>query len=154
MNYCVDEKTFKDLMPQKEPMLLVDGIISCDPILEAGELGYEVGKRPVVALLEDGSLPSYVLMEVMAQGCAAVLGYARLLRKEPPMKTGLLLAVRGMKIAQGAPLRKGLEIKIIVESMYKGDGYVILNAKAEVEKKNLAEARVTVYSPEPELASL
>lgn len=121
---------FFQLMPHKEPMLMIDGVIEADPELDSGTAFYIPGRRPMAGLNPDGSLPVHIVLEVMAQGCAAILGICRLLRNEPPMDKGLLLSVRGFKTCCTGSLPQGKKILITVKRELLENGFAVLTAEA------------------------
>ena len=99
---------FGGYIPHRPPMLMIDEVIFADPELESGEAFYVPGNRPMAGLNPDGSLPSHVIMEVMAQGCAAVLGVCRMLRGEPPpLPQPGLLRTAGPQMTAGLCMTTG-----------------------------------------------
>ena len=121
---------FGGYIPHRPPMLMIDEVIFADPELESGEAFYVPGDRPMAGLNPDGSLPSNVIMEVMAQGCAAVLGVCRMLRGEPPMTRALLLSVRGFEIKRRGAFPAGRRLLISVTRELKDENFVIMNVEA------------------------
>lgn len=121
---------FGGYIPHRPPMLMIDEVIFADPELESGEAFYVPGNRPMAGLNPDGSLPSHVIMEVMAQGCAAVLGVCRMLRGEPPMTRALLLSVRGFQIRRRGAFPAGQRLLISVSRELKDENFVIMNVEA------------------------
>ena len=89
---------FEAAMPQKRPMLMLDSLDSYEydgtgPEL-TGVCSYCVGRRPCTALSPDGSLPSWALIEVMAQAVTATMAnYYE--SRGIHMPVGLLIGVRG-----------------------------------------------------------
>jgi len=147
---------FFRLMPHQEPMLMIDGVIEADPGLDSGTAFYVPGDRPMAGLNPDGSLPVHIVLEVMAQGCAAVLGVCRLLRHEPPMEKGLLLSVRGFKTGCAGALPAGKKLKISVKRELLENGFAVLTAETRfsgpvtgapgTETAPLARGRFSVWS--------
>lgn len=69
------------VMPQKEPMLFVDHVISVEPgEVLAGTVSFTPGLRPCEGLLPDGSLAAPAVLEVMAQSYALLRAAFNVLR--------------------------------------------------------------------------
>ena len=68
----IQEVDIRTLLPQRAPMVMVDRLVSVDE--KSAETALEV--RADNLFVEDGVLKPYALVEVMAQSCAAQLGYA------------------------------------------------------------------------------
>ena len=60
------DEVFRQVMPQKEPMLLCDGVLANDLSLNHQVGVYTVGARVAAPLTAKGELPAICLMEVMA----------------------------------------------------------------------------------------
>ena len=68
----IQEVDIRTLLPQQAPMVMVDRLVSADE--KSAETALEV--RADNLFVKDGMLKPYALVEVMAQSCAAQLGYA------------------------------------------------------------------------------
>ncbi len=147
IDYQITGSLFKTIMPQKEPMLLLDGIISCDFDQNDCICGCTVGLNNNVALNDDGSLPSFALMEVMAQTMGAHSAYLTYVNScgQTQVSVGLLMTVRSCNIYASAPLPAGTEITIHSQMIYSQDNIT----QAQVQARNhhtqeiIAEAKIT-----------
>lgn len=81
------------LLPQRPPMVMVDRLLLCDPVLTETELTI----RPDNIMVEDGHLAEIGLLENVAQTCAARMGYINL-SSGKEVRVGVIGALRDMEI--------------------------------------------------------
>ncbi len=81
------------LLPQRPPMVMVDRLLHCDPVLTETELTI----RPDNIMVEDGHLAEIGLLENVAQTCAARMGYINL-SSGKEVRVGVIGALRDMEI--------------------------------------------------------
>lgn len=81
------------LLPQRPPMVMVDRLLHCDPVLTETELTI----RPDNIMVEDGHLAEIGLLENVAQTCAARMGYINL-SSGKEVRVGVIGALRDMVI--------------------------------------------------------
>ena len=81
------------LLPQRPPMVMVDRLLHCDPVLTETELTI----RPDNIMVEDGHLAEIGLLENVAQTCAARMGYINL-SSGKEVRMGVIGALRDMEI--------------------------------------------------------
>ena len=81
------------LLPQRPPMVMVDRLLHCDPVLTETELTI----RPDNIMVEDGHLAEIGLLENVAQTCAARMGYINL-SSGKEVRVGVSGALRDMEI--------------------------------------------------------
>lgn len=148
------EEVFRFIMPQKEPMLLCDGLIANDVFLDRQRCVYTVGKRDSIALTKEGHLPAICLMEVMAQTVAATFAGRKYLRDDgASLNVGLYLSIRGFKMlkhyAQGLIL-KGTKLTTEVSFSEGIEGVVLADACVYQQQDIVAKAKITVLSPTDE----
>lgn len=132
-DYLTSRELFARLMPQKEPMLMLDGIVACDTASESGICGLTVGLHPMAALEDDGSMPSYALMEVMAQSSAAILSYCHHLTSPDGafLTQGVILAVRNCVFHVAPVIPRGTEILVRTATEYSGGSLRRARIRAE-----------------------
>jgi predicted hotdog family 3-hydroxylacyl-ACP dehydratase len=89
----VSEIDIHELLPQKEPFVLVDGITHFDVRQIVTTMRVRAGKP----FVEDGRLTMLGMLENMAQTCAARIGYINkyILRKD--VRPGMIASVKSME---------------------------------------------------------
>ena len=81
------------LLPQRQPVVMVDRLLHCDPVVTETELTI----RPDNIMVEDGHLAEIGLLENVAQTCAARMGYINL-SSGKEVRVGVIGALRDMEI--------------------------------------------------------
>ena len=81
------------LLPQRPPMVMVDRLLHCDPVVTVTELTV----REDNIMVEDGHMSACGLIENIAQTCAARMGYINLSKGED-VRVGVIGALRDMEI--------------------------------------------------------
>ena len=81
------------LLPPRPPVVMVDRLLHCDPVLTETELTI----RPDNIMVEDGHLAEIGLLENVAQTCAARMGYINL-SSGKEVRVGVIGALRDMEI--------------------------------------------------------
>lgn len=90
----IQEVDIRTLLPQQAPMVMVDRLVSADE--KSAETALEV--RADNLFVKDGMLKPYALVEVMAQSCAAQLGYAdKYIHGHNDVRIGYLGSVKKMQ---------------------------------------------------------
>lgn len=148
MNYLASKEKIKSLLPHKEPMILIDTLKECDIKSFSGCCITEVGKHYNVALNDDYSLPTYALIEVMAQTTAACISYCNQYQKLPCPKIGFLLSVRDFKIRCTGPIQKGSILESVSETVYQENTFLQCYSKVYESNNLICEATLIVYIPQ------
>ncbi len=145
IEYTVPEETFRMIMPQKHPMLLIDGIVECSPENKTGTCGLTVGRRNTAALDEDGCLSSFCLIEIMAQTMAAVSSYSAYSTGRQKMQKGLLMTVRDCRLLCGSSIKPGTEILIRSVPVYDEADIIRSSVRAWIPSSDevISEALIT-----------
>lgn len=89
--YPVEEIPILDLIPQRPPFVMVDGVVAFDRICTTTTFTI----REDCLFLEDGHLTTVGMVENVAQTCAARMGIINLMDEEH-VKLGFIGAVREM----------------------------------------------------------
>lgn len=97
------------LLPQRPPMVMVDRLLHCDPVVTVTELTV----REDNIMVEDGRMSACGLIENIAQTCAARMGYINLSKGEE-VRVGVIGALRDMEIHSLPPVGSRIETKIEV----------------------------------------
>jgi len=105
------EQTYdiQDLIPQRPPMVMVDRLLHCDPVVTETE--FTVREDNILA--ENGQMSACGLVENIAQTCAARMGYINLSKGEA-VRVGVIGALRDMEIhalpAVGSTITTRIEV--------------------------------------------
>ena len=97
------------LLPQRPPMVMVDRLLHCDPVVTETEFTV----REDNILVDGGRLSACGLVENIAQTCAARMGYINLSKGEA-VRVGVIGALRDMEIhalpAVGSTITTHIEV--------------------------------------------
>ncbi|MBP5535446.1 MAG: pseudouridylate synthase [Bacteroidales bacterium] len=94
MNFgMVQEYDILTLLPQRPPMVMVDRLLHCDPVVTQTEFTV----RNDNIMVEDGKLSACGLIENIAQTCAARMGYINL-SSGKDVRVGVVGALRDIEI--------------------------------------------------------
>lgn len=131
------------LLPQSGHMVMLDRV------LDYGEdwLNGEADLREDNLFAEHGVLPTWAVLEVLAQGIAALAG-VRAQEVGEPVRLGFLLGTRRFH-AHIAALPLPCKVKVAVkESMIDAYGFAVYDCTLlDTDGTVLAEAAINVYSP-------
>ena len=121
-------------------------LIDCDIEKTRGRCGLLVGENFNVALNADLSLPTYALIEMMAQTAAATI-YSTVVKNNqlPPVK-GLLLSVRNFKNYRNSPIPKGEYLIANSTLEYSDENFKQVTANVVSNQIIISEATLTVYA--------
>ena len=122
----VSEIDIHELLPQKEPFVLVDGITHFDVRQIVTTMKVRAGKP----FVEDGRLTMLGMLENMAQTCAARIGYINkyILRKD--VRPGMIASVKSME----ALAMPGVGTQIETTVMVKEEVFDMLLLTAEIRE--------------------
>jgi predicted hotdog family 3-hydroxylacyl-ACP dehydratase len=127
------------LLPQSGVMALIDEVAS----VERGKIMCKMLVKECV-FTENGVLPNYVFMEIMAQSIAA---YAS---SEGDVNMGFLLSVRKMRFERDF-VRVGEELEILAnESLSDGAGMFVFDCEIRLKGETIASASLSVLNPSEE----
>ena len=131
-----EDITLKELIPQREPFVMIDRLLSCDM---AATTEFEVREDNV--FVEEGHLSAAGLMENMAQSCAARLGYINLSRGDK-VKIGVIGAVNSFDIFRTPKV--GEKIVTTIEVLQELFQITLAKAVVRCGEEVLAEAKIKV----------
>lgn len=97
------------LLPQLPPVVMVDRLLHCDPVVTETELTI----RPDNIMVEEGHLAEIGLLENVAQTCAARMGYINLTSGKE-VRVGVIGALRDMEIHSLPEVGRTIKTKIEV----------------------------------------
>ena len=147
--YLIDREGIQKIIPHRQPMLLIDGLMECDTSRYTGSCGLTVGENYNVALEKDSSLPAFALIEVMAQAAAAIIYYSILGNNLQPPDKGLLLSVRNFKYMRKASVPKGTFLIAHATVEYSDDKYKQVSAYVTMNNEIISETRLSLFAPLP-----
>jgi len=98
-----------ELIPQRPPMVMVDRLLHCDPVVTETEFTV----REDCIMVDGGQMSACGLVENIAQTCAARMGYINLSKGEA-VRVGVIGALRDMEIhalpAVGSTITTHIEV--------------------------------------------
>lgn len=134
----------EEVVPHAAPMILLDAVRAyADDRVEAA-----VEVRSDSPFVRAEGLPAHVLIEYMAQACAAFAGLeAREAGREP--QVGFLLGTRQFR-AHRSWMRAGERLAIMAVLVYRDSEMGVFDCKVLADGEEIASAQLTVYQPEGE----
>ena len=110
MNFGMEQKyDILTLLPQRPPMVMVDRLLHCDPVVTETELTV----REDNIMVDEGRLSACGLIENIAQTCAARMGYINLSNGKE-VRVGVIGALREMEVhvlpAIGSTVKTRIEV--------------------------------------------
>ena len=134
------------LVPHATPMLLLDRL--CAATATTARCEVRVGETLALFLRDDGALPGWVGIELMAQTVAAWSGYQGHLRQEEP-QIGLLLGARKYQ-CHLARLPAGSLLTIDCEQLLQDGALASFQCYLRCDGELVAEARLSTIQPDAE----
>jgi predicted hotdog family 3-hydroxylacyl-ACP dehydratase len=130
------------ILPHRGSMLLVERVVSWD----GQHAAVSATPKPDAWYAEEGDMPSWIGIELMAQAIAAHVGLLARSRGEAP-KRGVLLGTRQFR-ATRARFPAGRELLVSARVSYRDDtGLASYDASIALAAEQVASAGVTVYEP-------
>jgi predicted hotdog family 3-hydroxylacyl-ACP dehydratase len=137
----------EDVVPHRGSMLLVQRV-----------LAWDFDHATVVATpqrdawyAEDGAMPSWIGVELMAQAIAAHVGLVAHSKGESP-RPGVLLGTRQLRSSR-TRFAAGVELTVKARVSYRDEtGLAAYDASIDLDGAEVASANVTVYQP-PDFAA-
>ena len=134
------------LVPHAAPMLLLDRL--CEATATTARCEVRVGETLALFLRDDGALPGWVGIELMAQTVAAWSGYQGHLRQEEP-QIGRLLGARKYQ-CHLARLPAGSLLTIDCEQLLQDGALASFQCYLRCDGELVAEARLSTIQPDAE----
>lgn len=129
----------RTILPHRDPIVMVDRLFAADE--RSAETVLEV--RPDNIFVENGALQPYALMEVMAQTCAAQLGYTdKYILGHDGVKIGYIGSVKKMQIEAAPRVGETLTTRIRITEDF-GDMRMVA-AECYLEDRPLATAELVI----------
>lgn len=134
-----------ELLPHDAPMVLIDRVVS----YQSDFIHCQTTIHDHFPFCEEGSVPSYVGIEYMAQAVAAWNGLMARQQGSTP-KIGFLLGTRRLDLPLPC-FKVGEVLNIYGKMQYTGDEMGSFDCWIDVKGKRAAEARLNVYQPKENL---
>ena len=135
----IQQIDIRTLLPQQPPMLMLDRLISADE--KSASTSLLIRKDNI--FVTEGRLNAYALIEVMAQTCAAQLGYADVyVNGKKDVRIGYIGAVKRMQI-ENSP-RVGETLRTRMEVVEDFGDMKLVAAESFVNNHRIAVAELTI----------
>lgn len=135
----IQEVDIRTLLPQQAPMVMVDRLVSADE--KTAETALEVCEDNL--FVEDGVLKPYALVEVMAQSCAAQLGYAdKYIHGRNDVRIGYIGSVKKMQVDTASRVGETLTTRVQMLENF-GDMRMAV-AECFIEERRIAIAELVI----------
>ena len=132
----------EEVLPHRAGMLLVERVVAWD----AQHVTVAATPRADAWYSEQGAMPSWIGIELIAQAIAAHVGLVARSEGKPPRK-GVLLGTRQFRATQPR-FAAGAELTIRVDMTYsEPNGLAAYDGTISSREAELASARVTVFEP-------
>ncbi|MDR6386210.1 hotdog family protein [Paraburkholderia caribensis] len=131
------------ILPHRGTMLLVDGVSACgDEALTA----YATVRGDAWYADQDGAMPAWIGIELMAQGVAAHVALLAM-RAGGPARPGVLLGTRSYQ-AQVSAFARDARLTIDVQEVLRSDaGHSAYECTIDHDGTRYADAVIKVYQP-------
>jgi len=127
------------LLPHRPPMVFIDRLVSCSLNETIAQKNFNQGD---IGLGNDGVVDEVILVECLAQTCAASLGYqARLAGEEP--SEGMLVGIKNFKFFKSA--REGQTIELMTRIQHAVGHFRIIEGMASVSGEIIAKGELKLY---------
>lgn len=135
----IQQIDIRTLLPQQPPMLMLDRLISADE--KSASTSLLIRKDNI--FVTEGRLNAYALIEVMAQTCAAQLGYADVyVNGHNDVRIGYIGSVKRMQI-EASP-RVGETLRTRMEVVEDFGDLKLVTAESYVNNRRIAVAELTI----------
>ncbi|MEE1340556.1 MAG: hypothetical protein UHG91_07255 [Succinivibrionaceae bacterium] len=142
-NFPVD---IEELLPHKEPTLLIDTVENATENTIVCKI--TVGNRKASAYTEDNELPVISSLEIMAQTLSAWYNY-NFTRANKPLRFGILVKIKRLVLTRNGDLPEGMHLKVsaVFEPLERGYIICTCDIKDELENEIIANARLLGIVP-------
>lgn len=133
-----------DILPHKDPMILVDKVMD----FQDDFIHVTLSIRPGIPFYNQGKVPSYIALEYMAQAVAAWNGLILKKYNQPP-RIGFLLGTRKLTLDRTS-FKEGELLNIYGRSKYSDGEMASFECWIDIEGKQVALASLNVFQPQAE----
>jgi predicted hotdog family 3-hydroxylacyl-ACP dehydratase len=131
----------EEVLPHRPPMLLLTSLTSCDGGNVAATAS--VARNSPLAL-SDGTVEESALVELLAQGYAALLGWRGVISGRP-VKKGFLVGARALTIHR--QLRAGEEVTVTLRTVGGIGGFALAEGEVTGGDGVIASGTIKLFSP-------
>lgn len=140
----LDIPPIEEILPHRGTMLLLDAVRSWDA--ESATVTASV-KADAWYSEADGTMPSWIGIELMAQAIAAHVGLSARARREPP-RQGVLLGTRAYQVIMPR-FPSGATLTVIANLAFRDDsGLGAYDCRIAIGGQDIATATIKVFEPE------
>lgn len=140
-NPILDIEIIKELLPHREPMLMVDGLTYFDGVKAISKLTILDSNM----FIENNQFMESGLIEHMAQTAALLTGYKHQ-SKDLPIKEGFIASIKNLNIEDLPNVGDIIETEVNV--LYEMSSMTIVNLSSNVKGKSMASAEMTLVLKE------
>lgn len=130
------------VLPHRPPMLLLGALTACDGASVSATATVASGS-PLVR--EDGTVEEAALVEILAQGYAALLGWRGIIAGRP-VKKGFLVGSRSLAIHR--PLRAGEKVTVTLRTVGAIEGFALAEGEIRAGDEVVAAGTIKLFAPE------
>lgn len=134
----IEDINIRELLPQQEPFVMVDQLTHFDE--RTTQTVFTVRNDNV--FVDNGQLDSCILMEIIAQTCAARLGYVNKYILKRPIQIGFIGAVRDMTIYETP--RVGDTLATTINVVQNVLGLTLVDATVTNATATVAQAKMKI----------
>lgn len=135
---CIDEIDVRELIPQRDPMIMVGRLMHFDQKTALSSTLIE----PECIFVEDGRLSACGIIENIAQSCALRLGYYNKYIQKSEVQIGYIGAIRHMEILSLPRVGETLTTSVTtVEEIF---GMSLVEAKVMVGDREIAHGNIKI----------
>lgn len=127
-----------DILPQAEPFVLVDRLTAWERDRAATVLTVHEG----IPLLEGDTLPACALVEVIAQTCAASIGYYHKYVLHVPIKLGYIGAISDLTTSRD--IRRGETLSTTITVLERAMGLSLVEATVTAGDEVVAHGNMKI----------
>jgi predicted hotdog family 3-hydroxylacyl-ACP dehydratase len=136
-----EEFNISELLPQKDPFIMVDRLIYYDPVIT--KTVFKVNDDNLFC--HDGVMEEAGLIEIIAQTCAARMGYKEKTEahRDGVIKIGVIGMIKKMEIFRNPYV--GEELETTIEIMADAFNATLVETKIESGNETLATCEMKIY---------
>ena len=131
--------SIEQALPHAAPMILLDEIVD----FEEDRIETALVIRSAAPFFRPEGMPSHVVLEYMAQACAAMVGIEALMAGQQP-QLGLLLGTRNFHAARQW-IKEGERLVVFASVEYRDGEIGVFDCEVLCGNEKIATAQVTVF---------
>lgn len=133
-----EEIDVRDLLPQREPLVMVDRLLHCDTVVTCTSLRVDEGN----VFREGDALSAAGVIEHVAQTCAARMGYMNKYVYRDAVKIGFIGAIRELEIERLPRVGETMTTRVeVVEEVFR---MTLVKARTRVGEEVVATCEMKI----------